>query len=83
MDNIERNFEFPDNIFDDIGDGDGEFDYDLNGVINVDFDILIQLLNETMDEEPINVICEITEEVPLKKKPRLHFNYEIIEFFEN
>lgn len=80
MNNIENIMEYPANIFDDVGDGDGDFDYDPNLDMDIDLNLLIQLLDDTINEEHIHVICEITEDVPLKKKPRLHFHYHTIEY---
>ena len=91
MDNIENNqnnqanYEFHENVFGDFDNGDipNIVNYDHN--IDVNINVLIPIINEAINyginDEPdqIHVICEMTEEVPLRKKPRLHFTYEDIE----
>lgn len=89
MDNIENNqndqanFNFAENIF-----GEGDFGneeipniiiYDNN--FDIDINVLIPIIHEVINEEadPRHIICEMNEEVPLRKKPRLHFTYEDIE----
>lgn len=83
MDNIqyENNLEFPEDIFDDLENDNVEFmdiiEYQDNFDVNIN--LLIEVLNDAIDEEEVNVICEMDEEVPLRKKNRLYFNYEVIE----
>lgn len=84
MDNIQydNNLEFPEDIFDDLENDNVEFmdiiEYQDNFDVNIN--LLIEVLNDAIDEEEeVNVICEMDEEVPLRKKIRLYFNYEVIE----
>lgn len=81
MDITQNDLDFPENIFDDLGNDEIENIYNFDEYNNLDIDInlLIELINEPIYEDIINVICEITEEVPLRKKPRLHFHYQVIE----
>lgn len=83
MDNIQLGFNLNEDIFDDFGNYDIEFIdvFDYSDDLNDNIELLIQVMNETLnDDEPeVNVICEITEDVPLRKKPRLHFLYHVIE----
>ena len=84
MDNIQydNNLGFPEDIFDDLENDNVEFmdiiEYQDNFDVNIN--LLIEVLNDAIDEEEeVNVICEMDEEVPLRKKIRLYFNYEVIE----
>jgi hypothetical protein len=68
---------------------DNNFDIDINVLIPMMNAAMNDAINDAMNDEindemndeidPIHVICEMTEEVPLRKKPRLHFTYEDIE----
>jgi hypothetical protein len=88
MDNIENNqanYEFHENVFGDFDNGDipniVNYDHNFDVNINVLMPIMNEAINYVMNDEPdqIHIICEMTEEVPLRKKPRLHFTYEDIE----
>ena len=78
----DNNLGFPEDIFDDLENDNVEFmdiiEYQDNFDVNIN--LLIEVLNDAIDEEEeVNVICEMDEEVPLRKKIRLYFNYEVIE----
>lgn len=81
MDNIENELDFPENIFDDANNDNGVIEeiIDYNDIFMVEMNDLIDIMNEPINEEAVNVICEMDEDVPLKKKPCLAFQYNIIE----
>ena len=82
MNNIQNSdFEFPADIFNDPGNSelDGMDVQDYNNNLVFDLDLVISVVNDTVNEPAINVIRNMDEEVPLLKKPRLHFHYENIE----
>ena len=82
MNNIQNSdFEFPADIFNDPGNSDLDVMdvQDYNNDLLFALDVVISVLNDTVNEPAINIISNMDEEVPLLKKPRLHFHYENIE----